>query len=288
MKKLRVIATIPMFFSFALLLSACGKEEAGAKSNEAHNISFIDSAEQKDSRCWLVVETSSKNKTPIDKNEYVKAVIQTKDGKAKVFKTDMEQLTLEKVSKMSDEEIIEQALNADKQKFNDKKKSDIDSYNATLDSVKTELENEEKQEFQNDQKIADFQDSIPKIQADIEEIDGVQYSEPEWEKVSATIKMDNENKSPSMETVKLSYKYLDSPIWNLNSFGEVSSEGELSYEPTSMDLKLSIPVATTKVLDNFYSGYSNDELDQLLLTKVASKDNKVQLDSKGKNVSIVE
>lgn len=28
--------------------------------------------------------------------------------------------------------------------------------------------------------------------------------------VSATIKMDNENKSPSMETVKLSYKYLDS------------------------------------------------------------------------------
>ncbi|HBA0119122.1 TPA: hypothetical protein J8W44_002996, partial [Enterococcus faecium] len=192
MKKLRVIATIPMFFSFALLLSACGKEEAGAKSNEAHNISFIDSAEQKDSRCWLVVETSSKNKTPIDKNEYVKAVIQTKNGKAKVFKTDMEQLTLEKVSKMSDEEIIEQALNADKQKFNDKKKSDIDSYNATLDSVKTELENEEKQEFQNDQKIADFQDSIPKIQADIEEIDGVQYSEPEWEKVSATIKMDNE------------------------------------------------------------------------------------------------
>ncbi|HGT1304035.1 TPA: hypothetical protein ACMV4K_003094, partial [Enterococcus faecium] len=73
-----------------------------------------------------------------------------------------------------------------------------------------------------------------------------------------------------------------------NSFGEVSSEGELSYESTSMDLKLSIPVATTKVLDNFYSGYSNDELDQLLLTKVASKDNKVQLDSKGKNVSIVE
>lgn len=69
--------------------------------------------------------------------------------------------------------------------------------------------------------------------------------------VSATIKMDNENKSPSMETVKLSYKYLDSPIWNLNSFGEVSSEGELSYESTSMDLKLSIPVATTKVLDNF-------------------------------------
>ena len=253
MKKLRVIATIPMIFSFALLLSACGKEEAGAKSNEAHNISFIDSAEQKDSRCWLVVETSSKNKTPIDKNEYVKAVIQTK-----------EQLTLEKVSKMSDEEIIEQALNADKQKFNDKKKSDIDSYNATLDSVKTELENEEKQEFQNDQKIADFQDSIPKIQADIEEIDGVQYSEPEWKMVSATIKMDNENKSPSMETVKL------------------------SYESTSMDLKLSIPVATTKVLDNFYSGYSNDELDQLLLTKVASKDNKVQLDSKGKNVSIVE
>ncbi|OFQ02061.1 hypothetical protein [Enterococcus sp. HMSC076E04] len=288
MKKLRVIATIPMIFSFALLLSACGKEEAAAKSNEAHNISFIDSAEQKDSRCWLVVETSSKNKTPIDKNEYVKAVIQTKDGKAKVFKTDMEQLTLEKVSKMSDEEIIEQALNADKQKFNDKKKSDIDSYNATLDSVKTELGNEEKQEFQNDQKIADFQDSIPKIQADIEEIDGVQYSEPEWEKVSATIKMDNENKSPSMETIKLSYKYLDSPIWNLNSFGEVSSEGELSYESTSMDLKLSIPVATTKVLDNFYSGYSNDELDQLLLTKVASKDNKVLLDSKGKNVSIVD
>ncbi|HBL3726267.1 TPA: hypothetical protein ACGWTA_001054 [Enterococcus faecium] len=288
MKKLRVIATIPMIFSFALLLSACGKEEAAAKSNEAHNISFIDSAEQKDSRCWLVVETSSKNKTPIDKNEYVKAVIQTKDGKAKVFKTDMEQLTLEKVSKMSDEEIIEQALNADKQKFNDKKKSDIDSYNATLDSVKTELGNEEKQEFQNDQKIADFQDSIPKIQADIEEIDDVQYSEPEWEKVSATIKMDNENKSPSMETIKLSYKYLDSPIWNLNSFGEVSSEGELSYESTSMDLKLSIPVATTKVLDNFYSGYSNDELDQLLLTKVASKDNKVLLDSKGKNVSIVD
>ncbi|HBL2025543.1 TPA: hypothetical protein LP447_001166 [Enterococcus faecium] len=288
MKKVRVIATIPMIFSFALLLSACGKEEAAAKSNEAHNISFIDSAEQKDSRCWLVVETSSKNKTPIDKNEYVKAVIQTKDGKAKVFKTDMEQLTLEKVSKMSDEEIIEQALNADKQKFNDKKKSDIDSYNATLDSVKTELGNEEKQEFQNDQKIADFQDSIPKIQADIEEIDDVQYSEPEWEKVSATIKMDNENKSPSMETIKLSYKYLDSPIWNLNSFGEVSSEGELSYESTSMDLKLSIPVATTKVLDNFYSGYSNDELDQLLLTKVASKDNKVLLDSKGKNVSIVD
>lgn len=288
MKKLRVIATIPMIFSFALLLSACGKEEAAAKSNEAHNISFIDSAEQKDSRCWLVVETSSKNKTPIDKNEYVKAVIQTKDGKAKVFKTDMEQLTLEKVSKMSDEEIIEQALNADKQKFNDKKKSDIDSYNATLDSVKTELGNEEKQEFQNDQKIADFQDSIPKIQADIEGIDGVQYSEPEWEKLSATIKMDNENKSPSMETIKLSYKYLDSPIWNLNSFGEVSSEGELSYESTSIDLKLSIPVATTKVLDNFYSGYSNDELDQLLLTKVASKDNKVLLDSKGKNVSIVD
>lgn len=50
-------------------------------------------------------------------------MIQTKDGKAKVFKTDMEQLTLEKVSKMSDEEIIEQALNADKQKFNDKKKA---------------------------------------------------------------------------------------------------------------------------------------------------------------------
>ncbi len=247
-----------------LTLSGCKKKD----------VSFADS---NDSRVWLIVSSDKEQRYPIAKEATINAVIQTKNGKCLTLKTSSNDFTLEKIANMNDTEIVSKAEDLDQEQFNDIKKYGLDNYDYTLQSGNKELGELKQSEYYNyhKQKIEMIEKNIEELESARKKLDDITYKTPSWENISITLKKDNNNKETIEETINLSHNEL-----NIPSVSYEDSVEEAKYDTESGKLVLSIPVATTEVLGQYYTGYATENGKTLLITRVDKDYQKMALDKK--------
>ena len=89
----------------------------------------------------------------------------------------------------------------------------------------------------------------------------------------------NDGEKAKNEIISLSYNYLSSPIWSFSNFKELSSEGEkVELIDNSKKLELAVPVAFAEVNKKIFTGYTNKNMETILVKQVHNKDQKMVLD----------
>ncbi|WP_274366881.1 hypothetical protein [Enterococcus faecium] len=226
-----------------------------------------------------MIEGDQTAKTPIEQDAKIDSVIVTKNGKYKMFKTEVGNLSLSDVSTMSDDEIIENAEKYDQEKFENKLQSDTNDYESILQSAKEELTTEQGREFSDKSKIKELEEKIPLLESDMAKLKSIEYQAPKWKEISVEINKGNDGEKAKNEIISLSYNYLSSPIWSFSNFKELSSEGEkVELIDNSKKLELAVPVAFAEVNKKIFTGYTNKNMETILVKQVHNKDQKMVLD----------
>lgn len=246
MKKIKKFSILALIGMTLLTLSGCNKEKdiSISDSNKEKNVYFSDS---NDSRVWLMVYADKEQPYPIAKENTINVVFQTKNGKCRTFKTEGNGFTLEKIANMKDSEIISKAEELDEKNFNKDKKRVLEDFD---NNAKYYIKNTEE------------------LESTRKKLDGITYQTPSWEDISITLKKDN-NKETLEEEI---------PILN-----KIFDENEGIYKTVNGVLRLSVPVATTEVLGQYYTGYATENGKTLLITRVDKDYQKMALDKKETN-----
>ena len=72
---------------------------------------------------------------------------------------------------------------------------------------------------------------------------------------------------------------MSSPIWSFSSFKELSNEGEkVKVIENSKKIELAVPVASAEVNKKILTGYTNKDMETILVKQVQNKSEKMVLD----------
>ncbi|NTM85984.1 hypothetical protein HQ718_14410 [Enterococcus faecium] len=276
--KLKSIGFLGLFVGCVIGLTACSQAESSKKSSDKE-IAFAKVAKTDEQNLWFLIEGDQTAKTPIEQDAKIDSVIVTKNGKYEMFKTEVGNLSLSDVSTMSDDEIIENAEKYDQEKFENKLQSDTNDYESILQSAKEELTTEQGREFSDKSKIKELEEKIPLLESDMAKLKSIEYQAPKWKEISVEINKGNDGEKAKNEIISLSYNYLSSPIWSFSNFKELSSEGEkVELIDNSKKLELAVPVAFAEVNKKIFTGYTNKNMETILVKQVHNKDQKMVLD----------
>ncbi|EOF89256.1 MULTISPECIES: hypothetical protein [Enterococcus] len=276
--KLKSLGFLGLFVGCVIGLTACSQAESSKKSSDKE-IAFAKVAKTDEQNLWFLIEGDQTAKTPIEQDAKIDSVIVTKNGKYKMFKTEVGNLSLSDVSTMSDDEIIENAEKYDQEKFENKLQSDTNDYESILQSAKEELTTEQGREFSDKSKIKELEEKIPLLESDMAKLKSIEYQAPKWKEISVEINKGNDGEKAKNEIISLSYNYLSSPIWSFSNFKELSSEGEkVELIDNSKKLELAVPVAFAEVNKKIFTGYTNKNMETILVKQVHNKDQKMVLD----------
>ncbi|HAZ0888556.1 TPA: hypothetical protein J0T89_000672 [Enterococcus faecium] len=276
--KLKSLGFLGLFVGCVIGLTACSQAESSKKSSDKE-IAFAKVAKTDEQNLWFLIEGDQTAKTPIEQDAKIDSVIVTKNGKYEMFKTEVGNLSLSDVSTMSDDEIIEIAEKYDQEKFENKLQSDTNDYESILQSAKEELTTEQGREFSDKSKIKELEEKIPLLESDMAKLKSIEYQAPKWKEISVEINKGNDGEKAKNEIISLSYNYLSSPIWSFSNFKELSSEGEkVELIDNSKKLELAVPVAFAEVNKKIFTGYTNKNMETILVKQVHNKDQKMVLD----------
>lgn len=276
--KMKSLGVFGILLASVISISACGKAES---SNAHEDVAFAKTASLKEDNVWYLIAGDKTAKTPIHKDAKIDSVILTKDGQFKMFKTETGKLTLEDVSGMSSTEILDSAEKYDREKFENKLQTDTNDYESILKTAKDELDTEKNREFSDENKIEDYEKKIPLLESNMADLAKIQYESPKWKKVSYDVVTGNDNQESEIETINLSYQYLSSPIWSITNFGELINEGDKTeIIENSQKIDLISPVANTEINGKVFSGYTDKNMETILVKQVQNKEQKLVLDSK--------
>lgn len=276
--KIKSLGFIGLLVGCIVGLTACGQAESSKEpSNE--EVAFAEVSKMDEQNVWFLIEGDKTAKTPISQEVRIDSIIVTKAGKYKMFKTEVGKLTLGNISTMDNDEIISNAEKFDQEKFNNKLKADSDDYNSILESAQNELNTEKSREFADQNKIKNLEEKIPLLENDIENLKTIKYQLPKWKDISVEINKSNDGEEPENEIINFSYNYLSSPIWSFSSFKELSNEGEkVKVIENSKKIELAVPVASAEVNKKILTGYTNKDMETILVKQVQNKSEKMVLD----------
>ncbi|KXH12924.1 MULTISPECIES: hypothetical protein [Enterococcus] len=276
--KLKSLGFLGLFVGCVIGLTACSQAQSSKKSSDKE-IAFAKVAKTDVQNLWFLIEGDQTAKTPIEQDAKIDSVIVTKNGKYEMFKTEVGNLSLSDVSTMSDDEIIENAEKYDQEKFENKLQSDTNDYESILQSAKEELTTEQGREFSDKSKIKELEEKIPLLESDMAKLKSIEYQAPKWKEISVEINKGNDGEKAKSEIISLSYNYLSSPIWSFSNFKELSNEGEeVELIENSKKLELAVPVASAEVNKKIFTGYTNKNMETILVKQVQNKDQKMVLD----------
>lgn len=276
--KLKSLGFLGLFVGCVIGLTACSQAESSKKSSDKE-IAFAKVAKTDEQNLWFLIEGDQTAKTPIEQDAKIDSVIVTKNGKYEMFKTEIGNLSLSDISTMSDDEIIENAEKYDQEKFENKLQSDTNDYESILQSAKEELTTEQGREFADKSKIKELEEKIPLLESDMAKLKSIEYQAPKWKEISVEINKGNDGEKSKNEIISLSYNYLSSPIWSFSNFKELSNEGEkVELIENSKKLELAVPVASAEVNKKIFTGYTNKNMETILVKQVQNKDQKMVLD----------
>ncbi len=276
--KLKSLGFLGLFVGCVIGLTACSQAQSSKKSSDKE-IAFAKVAKTDVQNLWFLIEGDQTAKTPIEQDAKIDSVIVTKNGKYEMFKTEVGNLALSDVSTMSDDEIIENAEKYDQEKFENKLQSDTNDYESILQSAKEELTTEQGREFSDKSKIKELEEKIPLLESDMAKLKSIEYQAPKWKEISVEINKGNDGEKAKSEIISLSYNYLSSPIWSFSNFKELSNEGEeVELIENSKKLELAVPVASAEVNKKIFTGYTNKNMETILVKQVQNKDQKMVLD----------
>ena len=276
--KLKSLGFLGLFVGCVIGLTACSQAQSSKKSSDKE-IAFAKVAKTDVQNLWFLIEGDQTAKTPIEQDAKIDSVIVTKNGKYEMFKTEVGNLSLSDVSTMSDDEIIENAEKYDQEKFENKLQSDTNDYESILQSAKEELTTEQGREFSDKSKIKELEEKIPLLESDMAKLKSIEYQAPKWKEISVEINKGNDGEKAKSEIISLSYNYLSSPIWSFSNFKELSNEGEeVELIENSKKLELAVPVASAEVNKKIFTGYTNKNMETILVKQVQNKDQKMVID----------
>lgn len=288
MKKRMVLGVA--FLTSCLFLSACGNSAGGTDSSvkaktKKGEISFVETAKTDSETLWYRVYNVSEQ-SQVEENNSIDSIVVTKNGKRVLYET-KEALTFKDLDGLSDQEIIKKAIELDQLVFEDRLNKVRNQFNEMLEKANKELE------FQIEYKddvingdpdiLTSLEENIPKLEEDINALNDFEYTDPEEKAVEAYVTTKNRQTiTETMDIPKRWYYYDD---WYYDGISKklskVSDEGNYYGEEEFRTVDLIHPVATTKILDKFYSGYINENMNVLFITKVDSENQKVILDKVG-------
>lgn len=246
MKKIKKLSTLAIIGTTLLTLTGCSndKDVSIKEKNISHNISKdVTFADSNDSRIWLLIDANKEEQ--IAKEATINAVIQTKNGKYVTYRPESYECTLEKIANMKDSDIVSNAKKLDEENFNNQKQRALEDYDDIL-------------------KYTTNTNDIEKVELARKKIEGITYKTPSWENISINLKKDNNNKETLEEAITLSNRVFQ----------------EDTYATVTGSLTFSVPVSTTEVLGEFYTGYATENRKTLLITKVDKEYQKMELDKK--------
>lgn len=276
--KVKSLSILGLLVGCLVGLTACGQSES-SKETSPEEIAFAKVAKMDEQNVWFLIEGDKTAKTPISQDARIDSVIVTKAGKYKMFKTGTGKLTLANISTMDNAEIINNAEKFDQDRFDNKLKTDSDDYNSILQSAQDELKVEKGREFADQNKIKDLEEKIPLLENDIENLKSIAYQLPIWKDISVEIIKGNDGEEPKSENISFSYTYLSSPIWNFSSFNELSSEGDkVEIIENSKKVELAVPVAPAEVNKKTFTGYTNQNMETILVKQIKNSNQKMILD----------
>ncbi|MCE2569823.1 hypothetical protein KJZ20_17570, partial [Enterococcus faecalis] len=167
----------------------------------------------------------------------------------------------------------------DQEKFVNKLQSDTNDYESILQSAKEELTTEQGRESADKSKIKELEEKIPLLESDMAKLKSIEYQAPKWKTIYVEINNGHDGEKSRNEIISLSYNYLSSPIWSFSNFKELSNEGEkVELIENSKKLELAVPVASAEVNKKIFTGYTNKNMETILVKQVQNKDQKMVLD----------
>ncbi|UXR74057.1 MULTISPECIES: membrane lipoprotein lipid attachment site-containing protein [unclassified Staphylococcus] len=189
-----------------------------------------------------LIDYSSDYTEDVDKDSYVDYVIISKKGETKFYYMEDSDITLGEVTKMSNDEVKEKALELYKNNFNENKNDELSNLKTSIEDHYGVYDRSEKQKFKKR----------------YNELKNKQYLEPEFEKMNLKVVTDGSGNETKYE------KFTFKRQW---------SGGEYT-------LPVSVPIYPFDIYDKKYAGVKSKKENAYLITEVGDKVEEVVLDSK--------
>lgn len=253
MREQKIIKTFMFFLMGVIFLTGC---------TSSKDVNFKEVSKSKDSSIFYLTKQENKE-SEIDSKSSVDFIVATKNGKACVYNMSLSEVTLKDLDGKDIEEVIELGATEDLRKFESTKNEEITRYSNIIDSAEELIKKEESFEFKNTKKIEDLQTQLKLLEKDLNELNGIKYEKPKSFNIE--------------ENTIFKYSYLETPLWDLNTFGEIHSEGDIKYEYLDLTYDFLDSKEAIKIGKNFYGTLNDPEKEMFLVSKVANEKSKLVL-----------
>ncbi|MHC5268198.1 hypothetical protein ACYSNO_03265 [Enterococcus sp. LJL98] len=272
-----------------LSLVACSSNDttqgkSNVLSTRNSTISFVTESQSKKDIIWYLLDPDNEEQLPIAKMARVQGIIHTKDGQGVAYNMTSDNYYLKDLIHLEDTQIIEFAKQSDEDKFQKKINDEKERFNENYSYAQELIEKYNaigENEYKPEKFLAQLNENLPLIRQDIDTLDNINYQNPKFIDIKAKVKTDNTGKETVSESIVFPYMFLKSSSWSINSdYHNIRrSDDEIDYQELTDSLTFEYPVATTQVLDYFFTGFVDKDFEQSVVTKVKNENVSAKLDS---------